>query len=73
MQSLNLNPLQNFVQRVLILSEETKNVLQSDCDEARFALKSWPHETSKHKELDKSLCTCNAVSFLLFHLSNLNQ
>ncbi|XP_033231746.1 uncharacterized protein LOC117182750 [Belonocnema kinseyi] len=60
MQGLDLKPLQNFVQRVIVLSEETKSVLQSDCDEARFALKSWPNEATVHKEMDK-ICTCNAT------------
>ena len=71
MQRLNLKPLQNFLQRVLILSEEAKSILQLDCDEARFALKSWSQETIPQKEVDKSLCTCNLVSNFIFVICKL--
>lgn len=59
----NLKCLLNFVRRELLLSEDVKNILNSNCEEAKFALKSWPQEIV-HKEVNQSLCNCYGVRYL---------
>ncbi|XP_016841465.1 uncharacterized protein LOC100121697 isoform X3 [Nasonia vitripennis] len=55
----NLQALYNFIDGMLCAAEETKKTLQKECEEARFALKPWPIESTVFRQLDKNTCTCD--------------
>lgn len=63
----SLQTLYNFIDGMLCAAEETKKTLQKECEEARFALRPWPIETTVFRQLDKNICTCEEVRTLFLN------
>ncbi|XP_012269286.2 uncharacterized protein LOC105693681 isoform X3 [Athalia rosae] len=55
---LILAQLSQFISDSLQSTDDVRNILQSQCAEARFALAPWPLETIERRELDIDSCTC---------------
>ncbi|XP_068967300.1 uncharacterized protein [Bombus flavifrons] len=56
--SFNFSKLTKFLHQTLVLTEEVKNVLKSNCDEAMYCLKPWYTEIHSQQEVNKDICTC---------------
>lgn len=63
-EAFNLQSLHMLVKDASGSMDIVKSVVQSECEEARFVLKSWPIETTTiSKKVDASCCTCATVSY----------
>lgn len=76
-KEFHLSSLNEFLQRILIFTEEVKFVLTSDCNEATYSLKPWRVETVVTKEITENDCVCPKVRKSLrisqeFQLLNVN-
>ncbi|XP_017882151.1 reticulocyte-binding protein 3-like isoform X2 [Ceratina calcarata] len=55
----DLLKLLEFLHRTLVFTEEVKDALKLDCDEADYCLKSWSAEACPQEEIAKDIsCTC---------------
>lgn len=61
----SLQEVYDYVNRTLVATEETKKTLQMECEEARYALKPWPIESTVIRKLDMNVCTCEEVRKLI--------
>ncbi|KAL7302806.1 hypothetical protein TKK_0004845 [Trichogramma kaykai] len=59
---LDLQDLASFVDSMLRATELTKKTLQMECEEAKFALKPWPIESTVVRQLDRNVCTCDPIT-----------
>lgn len=66
----SLQELYDYINRTLWATEETKKTLQMECEEARYALKPWPIESTIIRKLDMNVCTCDEVRKNLSSKSN---
>lgn len=57
-RTLNLSSLHKLLHDTLLITEAVKEVLRRDCEEAAFALKSWPVKIVEKREDE---CTCKKV------------
>ncbi|XP_076381074.1 uncharacterized protein LOC143260184 [Megalopta genalis] len=57
-QTLNLLELNKFLHEALAFTEDVKNVIKSDCEEATFSLKTWCQKTVTKQENSGNSCTC---------------
>ncbi|XP_076168450.1 uncharacterized protein LOC143147243 [Ptiloglossa arizonensis] len=55
-QTFNLSTLTKFLHQTLAFTEEVKNVLKSNCDEAIFSLKPWHKEIITKQDVSKNAC-----------------
>lgn len=58
---MNLSDLHKLLRETLLITEEVKEVLKRDCDEAAFVLKSWQVRAVVEKRTDESSCSCKNV------------
>lgn len=59
--SFNFSKLTKFLHQTLVFTEEVKNILKSNCDEAMYCLKPWYTEIHSQQEVNKDICTCVKV------------
>lgn len=60
--TLILSNLHELLHNTLLITEEVKQILKTDCDEATFVLKPWQVKAVVEKQIDdKSICNCNKV------------
>ncbi|CAK9823902.1 hypothetical protein ANTRET_LOCUS2153 [Anthophora retusa] len=57
-QTFNLLELIKFLRQTLVFTEDVKNVLILNCDEAMFCLKPWYMKILSQPETSKDICTC---------------
>lgn len=60
-RTLNLSDLYELLHNTLLITEEVKEILRRDCDEAAFVLKPWQVKTVVEKRIDESFCNCRKV------------
>ncbi|PBC27563.1 hypothetical protein APICC_04111 [Apis cerana cerana] len=58
LQNFNLSKLIKFLHRTLILTEEVKTILKTNCEEAMYCLQPWCVEVNPQQEVNKNVCTC---------------
>lgn len=59
---LNLSNLHKLLHNTLLITEEVKQILKMDCDEAAFVLKPWQVKDVVEKQIDEEgICNCNKV------------
>ncbi|XP_076639711.1 uncharacterized protein LOC143351747 [Colletes latitarsis] len=58
-QIINFSALNKFLHQTLIFTEEVKNVLQSNCNEAIFCLKPWHKEIITKQDISNNACICS--------------
>ena len=56
--SFNFSKLTKFLHQTLVFTEEVKNILKSNCDEAMYCLKPWYTEIHSQQKVNKDICTC---------------
>ncbi|KAL6265174.1 hypothetical protein P5V15_005259 [Pogonomyrmex californicus] len=56
--TLNLSNLYKLLYNTFLITEEVKEVLRNDCDEAAFVLKPWQVKTIVEKQTDENICNC---------------
>lgn len=60
---LNLSNLYKLLHDTLLITENVKQILRTDCDEAAFVLKPWQVKTVVEKQVDdESICNCNKMA-----------
>lgn len=64
-QTFNLSTLTKFLHQTLAFTEEVKNVLKSNCDEAIFSLKPWHKEIITKQDVSKNACIFSNVRQLI--------
>ncbi|XP_012527683.1 uncharacterized protein LOC105831813 [Monomorium pharaonis] len=57
-RTLNLSNLYELLYNTLLITEEVKEILKKDCNEATFVLKPWQMKTIVEKQFDESTCNC---------------
>jgi len=69
-RTLNLSDLYELLHNTLLITEEVKEILKRDCDEAAFVLKPWQVKIIVEKQIDESICNCKKVIdlFMYFYL-----
>lgn len=60
-RTLNLSSLYELLYNTFLITEEVKEILQRDCDEAAFVLKPWQVKTVVEKQTDEIVCNCKKV------------
>lgn len=60
-RTLNLSGLYELLHNTLLITEEVKETLRRDCDEAAFVLKPWQVKTVVEKRIDENICNCKKV------------
>lgn len=65
--SFNFSKLTKFLHQTLVFTEEVKNILKSNCDEAMYCLKPWYTEIHSQQKVNKDICTCVKVRQLLYN------
>lgn len=65
-RTLNLSDLYELLHNTLLITEEVKEMLRRDCDEAAFVLKPWQVETVVEKRTDECICNCKNVIDMYF-------
>jgi len=58
---LNLSSLYELLYNTFLITEEVKEILQRDCDEASFVLKPWQVKIVVEKQTDEIVCNCKKV------------
>ncbi|XP_012063844.1 PREDICTED: uncharacterized protein LOC105627168 [Atta cephalotes] len=56
--TLNLSNLYELLHNTLLITEEVKEILRKDCDEAAFVLKPWQMKTVVEKRINENICIC---------------
>lgn len=59
--TLNLSNLYELLHNTLLITEEVKEILRKDCDEAAFVLKPWQMKTVIEKRINENICICKKV------------
>lgn len=72
-EDLQLSSLDKFLQHALILAEEVKLVLLSECTEATYSLKPWRVETIVTKEMTANDCVCPKVRKFRMHFASVSN
>lgn len=57
-RTLNLSDLYELLHDAFLITEEVKEILRRDCDEAAFVLKPWQVKTLVERRADESICNC---------------
>ncbi|XP_039306213.1 uncharacterized protein LOC105198689 isoform X2 [Solenopsis invicta] len=57
-RTLNLLNLYELLHNTLLITEEVKEILRRDCNQAAFVLKPWQMKTVVEKRIDESTCSC---------------
>lgn len=60
-RTLNLLNLYELLHNTLLITEEVKEILRRDCNQAAFVLKPWQMKTVVEKRIDESTCSCKKV------------
>ncbi|XP_011861494.1 PREDICTED: uncharacterized protein LOC105558427 [Vollenhovia emeryi] len=56
--SVNLSGLYELLRNTLLITEEVKEIMRRDCDEAAFVLKPWQVKIIVEKRTDEGICNC---------------